>query len=119
MFDVAVDTLDLKQADSWIVDSGATKHVIGNCELFNTLDQASGSNTIEAIQGRILPIEGIRIVSLFATNKIKMNNVYYILGLMSNFMSIGCMVDKGFIFIFDKHQCLVYNGPDQVIEERI
>jgi hypothetical protein len=48
-----------------------------------------------------------------------MNNVYYILGLMSNFMSIGCMVDKGFIFIFDKDQCLVHNGPDQVIEKRI
>jgi hypothetical protein len=51
LFDVAVDTLDLKQADSWIVDSGATKHVIGNCELFNALDQTSGSNTIEAISG--------------------------------------------------------------------
>jgi hypothetical protein len=49
LFDVAVDTLDLKQADSWIVDSGATKHVVDNCELFNALDQASGSNTIEAI----------------------------------------------------------------------
>lgn len=71
------------------------------------------------MKGQILPIEGIRIVSLSATNEIKMNNVYYILALMSNFMSIGCMADKGFIFIFDKDQCLVYNGPDQVIEKRI
>jgi hypothetical protein len=38
--------------------------------LFNALDQTSGSNTIEAISGWILPIEGIRIVSLFATNEI-------------------------------------------------
>jgi hypothetical protein len=45
LFDVALCSLDLEQ-DSWIVDSGAAKHVTGSREVFDTLAQASGSNAM-------------------------------------------------------------------------
>jgi hypothetical protein len=118
LFDVALCSLDLEQADSWIVDSGAAKHVTGSREVFDTLAQTSGSNAMQTASGHVLPVEGTGTVNLSTSGEIKMNNVYYMPGLTSNLMSVGCMADKGFILVFDKEQCLVYKGGTNQIVGR-
>jgi hypothetical protein len=116
LFDVALCSLDLEQADSWIVDSGAAKHVSGSREVFDTLGQASGSSAMQTASGHVLPVEGAGTVNLSTSGEIQMDNVYYVPGLTSNLMSVGCMADKGFILVFDKDQCLVYSGgTNQVV----
>jgi hypothetical protein len=115
LFDVALCSLDLEQ-DSWIVDSGAAKHVTGSREVFDTLAQASGSNVMQTASRHVLPVEGTGTVNLSTSGEIKMSNIYYVPGLTSNLISVGCMTDKGFILVFDKDQCLVYKGgTNQVV----
>ena len=39
LFDVALSALDLEKADSWIVDSGAARHVTGNQDLLSDVQR--------------------------------------------------------------------------------
>jgi hypothetical protein len=119
LFDVALYSLDLEQANSWIVDIGAAKHVSGSCKVFDTLDQTSGSNNaMQTASGHILSVEGTGTVNLSPSSEINMNNIYYVPGLTSNLMSVGCMADKGFVLVFDKDQCLVYQGGTNQVVSR-
>ena len=38
VFDVGLTSLDLAQEDSWILDSGFSKHITGNLDLFTNLE---------------------------------------------------------------------------------
>ena len=110
LFDVALCNLDLEQEESWIVDSGAAKHVTGTRTVFSTLDPGSTSNAIQTASGHVLPVEGTGTVKLSTDGEINMNNVFYVPGLTNNLISVGCLTDKGFTMVFDSSQCLIFKG---------
>jgi len=101
--------LDLENEDSWIIDSGAAKHVTGNRDMITNLDQQSfGSANVRTVGSQVLPMEGTGTVSLSTSDEIKMNDVYFVLGLTYSFLSVGCIADKGFVLVFDDNECLVF-----------
>ena len=83
--------------------------------MFDSLDQPNGFHAMQSASGHMLPVEGSGTVNCSTTREIKMNNVYYVPGLTSNLMPVDCMADKGFVLVFEKDQCLIYNRPREVV----
>ena len=81
----------------WHVDSGASKHMMGNKNLFPSLTE-TGHGQVKIGDDRAYKIEGVGEVS-FKTKLgsiEKMADVYYIPGLKSNLISAGHLLKKGF-----------------------
>jgi len=49
----------------------------------------------------------------------KISQVYYVLGLKHNFISVGQLMQKGYIVIFQVQECVIYENPPrtQLIEK--
>ncbi|CAL8122065.1 unnamed protein product [Prunus armeniaca] len=83
--------------DVWYLDSGASKHMTGNKNLFSSLSEIDhGQVTIG--DARAYKIRGVGEVSFKSkSGKIeKMAEVYYVPGLKSNLLSMGHLLKKGF-----------------------
>ena len=118
LFDVALCSLDLEQADSWIVDSGTAKHVTGSRKVFKSLELGSAPNAMQIASEHVLLVEGIGSINLFSEGEINMNNVFYVLCLTNNLMSVGCITDKDFVVVFDNSQCFIYKGGTREVVGR-
>ena len=101
LFEIALSGLDLENEDSWIIDSGAAKHVTGNRDMITNLDQQSfGSAHVRTAGGQVLPVEGTGIVNLSTSGEIKMNDVYFVPGLTHSLLSVGRIGTHSFRFLW-------------------
>ena len=88
----------------WFLDSGCSKHMTGNRDLFVdlTLKKLGYVNYGDNNKGKIL---GIGNVGSNSTMFIK--NVLYVEGLKYNLLSISQLSDKGFNVSFNSEQCMI------------
>ncbi|XP_059650082.1 uncharacterized protein LOC132295826 [Cornus florida] len=94
--------------DVCYLDSGASKHMTGNKNLFSNLVEGDhGQVTIG--DARAYKIQGIGEVS-FKTNSSKiekMSEVYYVPGLKGNLLSTGHLLRKGYDIHFHDNACIM------------
>nr|GEV76950.1 retrovirus-related Pol polyprotein from transposon TNT 1-94 [Tanacetum cinerariifolium] len=100
----------------WIIDSGCSKHMMGNRALLTNFAEKFlgtvrfGNNDFAVIAGY-----GDVVIGLMTIKK-----VYYVEGLRHNLSSVGQFCDKGLEVAFRKSTCFVRNedGVDLLIGDR-
>jgi hypothetical protein len=90
-----------------LLDSSASQHATRNERVFANLKYQNGSAYVKTIGEQSLVVQGRGSINLSCVNgEIKISNIMYVLGLSKNLSSIGCIVDKDFVLIFDDIKCL-------------
>ena len=88
----------------WYLDSGCSRHMIGDKSLFKTFESKKGGNVTFG-DGSKSQIKGKGIISLPGLPNIA--NVLYVKGLRVNLLSISQICDQDFMVLFSKGKCLV------------
>ena len=96
----------------WYLDSGCSRHMMGDKEQFVTLEtKGGGIVTIEDNnKGHIIRFDKIQI-----TPSTFIKNVLYIKGLKHNLISIIQLHDKGYKVSFESLLCIITNPIDDNI----
>nr|GEV14573.1 integrase, catalytic region, zinc finger, CCHC-type, peptidase aspartic, catalytic [Tanacetum cinerariifolium] len=100
----------------WIIDSGCSKHMIGNRALLtNFVEKFLG--TVRFGNNDFAVIAGYRDVVI---GSMMIKKVYYVEGLGHNLFSVGQFYDKGLEIAFRKSTCFVQNeyGVDLLTGDR-
>ncbi|XP_006603521.1 uncharacterized protein [Glycine max] len=101
---------------SWYLDSGCSTHMTGRKEWFIRFDDSSKSK-VHFADDNSLTVEGIGRVAFRDTNgkETIIEEVLYVFGLKTNLLSLGQLLQKGFVMtmednclkVFDRNQKLV------------
>ncbi|KAK9138491.1 hypothetical protein Sjap_009085 [Stephania japonica] len=89
----------------WIVDSGASNHMIGSTNLLHNIREYTGTQSIEIANGSNLPITAIGDITP------SFRHVFVSPGLSTSLISVGQMVDNNCDVHVSRNGCLV---QDQV-----
>ena len=57
VFDVGLSTLDLAHEEIWILDSGCSKHITGNSNLFTNLEPQTTHAMVQTTRNQLLHVE--------------------------------------------------------------
>ena len=88
----------------WYLDSGCSRHMIGDRSLFKVFESKKGGNVTFGDRSK-LQIKGKGIISLSKLPDIA--NVLYVEGLKVNLLSISQICDQDFMVLFSKGKCIV------------
>jgi hypothetical protein len=102
--------------DMWIIDSGASRHMVGDqVRLFN-LNEKRTSYKVELGDKNTFPVEGIgqASINLKTCNNVHLSNVLYVPDLEKNLVSISCLEDKGNIIAFVDGKVLSWSRDSRV-----
>jgi hypothetical protein len=79
--------------DMWIIDSGASRHMMGDQARLSNLNQTKTSYKVELGDKRTYPVKGFgqASVKLESGNHVQLSNVLYVPGLEKNLVSISCL----------------------------
>ena len=94
----------------WYLDSGCSRHMIGDRTLFKTFKSKKGGN-ITFGDERKSQIKEKGIISL--PRILDIANVLYVEGLRVNPLSISQICDQEFMVLFSKGKCLVLNESNE------
>ena len=96
--------------DTWLVDSGASKHMTGYKDSFSCLVQKESPHKVMVGDDSQYPIKGIGEASykLDSRKPMKMKDVMYVLGLKKNLLSISALEKKGFRVSFVNGKVLMW-----------
>ena len=88
--------------DTWIIDSGASNHMIGKKQTLSRLEEKKYPQKVSLGDDYQHPIEGIGESSykLDSGTSMKMKEVLYLPGLKKNLLSISDLDKKGHRFSF-------------------
>ena len=99
--------------DIWYLDSGCNNHMTGNLNLFSSLDN---SIQTDVTLGNHVQVTVLRkgIVGILTKNRESkfILDVYHVEGLKHNFLSIGQLIQKGYIVYMNEsfrmsHRCVI------------
>ena len=95
---------------TWIIDSGASKHMTGNINLLSNLSLSESSNTIVFGNDASFSVEGSGSASfkLKSGDIVHMDGILYVPGLKRNLISVSALEDKGFTVGFSRGKVLVW-----------
>eukprot|EP00253_Pinus_taeda_P033983 PITA_33983 len=98
--------------DIWFLDSGCSNHMTGNIALFSDLDQNVKSEVTLGTDSKI-SVMGKGEVKIFRkkSEKKTIADVYYVLGMRCNLLSIGQLVHKGYNVFFKNDVCTIMDIP--------
>eukprot|EP00253_Pinus_taeda_P005510 PITA_05510 len=101
-----------KQEDFRFLDSGCSNQMTGNIAMFSNLDENVKSEVTTGTDSKI-SVKGKGRVSIRARNGEQMIvlEVYYVLGLKYNLLSIGKVIDKGYNVFFKDDMCTIRDIP--------
>ncbi|WVZ66155.1 hypothetical protein U9M48_015421 [Paspalum notatum var. saurae] len=89
----------------WVIDSGASKHVIGSLESFESYIPYTHLETIQTADGTSQPIKGVG--SIGCTPHITLSSVLYVPSFPVNLLSISSIIDElKCTVLFDKDSCI-------------
>jgi hypothetical protein len=85
--------------DMWIIDSGASRHMMGDQAGLSNLNEKNTSYKVELGDKTTYPMEGFgqASIKMKTGNYVHLSNVLYVPGLEKNLVSISCLEDKGII----------------------
>jgi transposase InsO family protein len=106
---MALEALNVEDDGDWIIDSGASRHFLGNEQAFTSLEPSTLQGKAMSAGGQSHPIQGQGSIRLSSpTGEIKkISSVYFVPGLNKNLLSVGQITELGCFVVFDEHKCIV------------
>jgi hypothetical protein len=97
-------------SDTWLIDSGASKHMTGYKDSFSEIVQKDSPHKVKLGDDYQYPIKGVGEASykLDSGKPMKMKDVLYVLGLKKNLLSILVLDEKGFRVAFIDGEVLMW-----------
>ena len=87
---LACNVAQEKQSDMWYLDSGCNNHMSGNIEMFSNLDESVKSEVTLGTDSKVSVMGKGRVNMLTNKGEKKyISDVYFVLGLKHNLISIG------------------------------
>jgi transposase InsO family protein len=97
--------------DTWVVDSGASRHVTGNSALLCNIREASSGHCITYGNGSMAAVAAIGDVVLYSggtvRTKVKLRDVLYVPGHSFNLFSLSSAIDAGADVVFSDSRCRI------------
>jgi hypothetical protein len=96
--------------DTWLIDSGASKHMTGQRVIFSCISKKKFSQKVTLRDDYQYPIKGVgeSNYKLNSGNSMKMKDVLYVPGLTKNLLSILALEKKGFRDVFIDGEVLTW-----------
>ncbi|GKU92535.1 hypothetical protein SLEP1_g6248 [Rubroshorea leprosula] len=97
----------------WFLDTRCTNHMSGKRELFVDLDE-SFHTKVKFVDNRTIPVIGKRriLINLKNGNHKYISNVFYIPSMKSNLLSVGQLLEKGYVMSLRDHQFSILDNQD-------
>ena len=107
--------------DTWVIDSGASKHMTGQKKTLSNLEKKHSPQKVSLGDDYQYPIKGIGEESykLGSRNPLKIKEVLYVAGLKKNLLSISALDKKGFRVAFINGQVLMWPKGKNIEDEII
>jgi hypothetical protein len=88
--------------DTWLINSGASKHMIGQRDILSCILEKNFSQKVTLGDDYQYPIKGVgeSNYKLNSRNSMKMKGILYVPGLTKNLLSISALENKGFRVAF-------------------
>ncbi|KAL4573696.1 hypothetical protein LXL04_020511 [Taraxacum kok-saghyz] len=100
-----LSTQETQFNDIWYVDSGCSNHMTANRGIFISMDE-SQRREVRTGDDTSLSVNGIGDIMVdTSTGKKRIPDVYFILGLKHNLLSVGQLRQKGYNVMFKKEAC--------------
>jgi hypothetical protein len=95
---------------TWLVDSGASKHMTGYKEILSYFKKKSFAEQVELGDDKCYKIEGVGSISfrLESGAMLHVDEVLYVSGLRNNLLSVATLEDKGYWVIFKDKKALLW-----------
>jgi hypothetical protein len=95
---------------TWLVDSGASKHMTGYKEILSDFETKSFAEQVELGDEKCYKIEGVGSISfrLESGARLHVDEVLYVPGLKKNLLSVATLEDKGYWVIFKDRKALLW-----------
>jgi hypothetical protein len=105
----------------WIIDSGDSRHMIGDQARLSNLNEKKTSYKVELGDKNTYPVEGIgqASVKLKTGNNFHLRNVLYVPSLENNIVSISFLEDKGNIIDFVDGKVLSWPRDSSIENARV
>ena len=103
----ALNALKARDSCLWYLDSGCSRHMIGNKALFKTLFEGK-IGTITFGDGRKSVIRGIGTMDI--PRLLVFEDVWYVDGLKADLLSISQICDNGLNVLFTKYEYEILDG---------
>jgi transposase InsO family protein len=96
--------------DTWLIDSGASKHMMGERNILSCISEKKFSQKVTLGDDYQYPIKGVGESNhkLNSGNSLKMKDVLYVSGLKKNLLSISALEKKGFRVAFIDGEVLMW-----------
>jgi transposase InsO family protein len=106
--------------DTWLIDSGASKHMTGQRDILSYISEKKFSQKVTLGDDYQYPIKGVgeSNYKLNSGNSMKMKDVLYVPGLTKNLLSISALEKKGFRVAFIDGEVLMW-AKGETIKEAI
>eukprot|EP00253_Pinus_taeda_P022914 PITA_22914 len=103
--------------DIWYVDSGASSHMTGNKEFFDSLEEVINGSKIYLGDDNGYQIKGHGVISVKLPNgKIShLSNVLYVPGIKKNLIYVSMMADQDMHVEFFKTHCVIKDCRDETV----
>jgi hypothetical protein len=95
---------------TWLVDSGASKHMTGYKEILSKFKTKSFAEQVELGDDKCYKIEGVGSISFRLESRamLHVDEVLYVPGLRKNLLSVATLEDKGYWVIFKDKKALLW-----------
>jgi hypothetical protein len=96
--------------DTWLIDSGASKHMTGQRDVLSCLSENKFSQKVTLGDDYQYPVKGVgeSNYKLNLGTPMKMKDVLYVPGLTKNLLSISALEKKGFRIAFIDGEVLMW-----------
>jgi hypothetical protein len=97
-------------SDTWLVDSGASKHMTGYKDSLSDLVHKDSPHKVKLSDNYQYPIKGVGETSYKVDSEkpLKIKDVLYVPGLKKNLLSISTLEEKGFRVVFIDGEVLMW-----------
>jgi hypothetical protein len=95
---------------TWLVDSGASKHMTIYKDILLYFKKKSFAERVELGDDKCYKIEGVGSISfrLESGEMLHVDEVLYVSGLRNNILSFATLEDKGYLVIFKDRKALMW-----------
>jgi hypothetical protein len=90
---------------SWIIDSGASKHMTSDFTLFKIYKPISGRDKVQIVDGSLCPIAGVGDITF--TLDLHLPSIFHVAIFTNNHLSVSQLVDDLNCVVSLSHTCVV------------
>jgi hypothetical protein len=104
----------------WLMNSAASRHMIGDRENLSSMKEKETSHKVELGDNNSYVVKGLgkTSIKMESGNNVHLNNVLYVPCLKKNLVSISCLEDKGDRIAFVDGKVLVWSKDSKIEDAR-